>query len=745
MNTRIPTVKPMELLAPAGSFAAFEAALAEGADAVYLGAPALNARASSRDFTFAEIEAMIQYAHGREAKVYIAMNSLLKEVEIPIAVESLAHFDAFAADALIIQDLGLLHLARTGFPNLKLHASTLMAVHNSNAVQTLIGLGCGRVVLPRELTLEEIGTIFRKTGAELEVFVHGAMCFSYSGLCLFSSLHGGKSSLRGHCVQPCRRRYAWQKKKGMKGKRQAPGKGGGYLFSMNDLSAIELLPALGRAGVASLKIEGRLKSAEYVRKTVRAYRLMLDNQDKTGSDLRKILAEAGLLLDEAMGRRRSTGFFPGPRPREAVTPHFSGNVGIMVGTADRLETKGNPPDRGTTLLRVSLRHPVQAGERLRLHNEKTGDRTSFTLHSLRVGGRRVQQANAGQTVTIETVQKFSGRPEKSYQGSLFRVDIGTGRQDEKRAREKILDRRLETAAPAREKIHSLMKTIAGDSLLSGHTPVKSGTAAGKGDANGRLQWWVKVSGFRDMHFRLPVRPGRYIVPLTEDNIKEGIRKFNRYARDVVWSLPAIIPEDRLDWYSGAAAALAETGYTRFQVGHFSQLSLFPAAGQGLPPLQIYGDYTVNVLNSIALEKMRRMGFSGTLFSIETDRENLEAAMGGFSRHRHDFLVGLYGYGRPPLFTARLDDRRFEYGKRFVSPRGEEYAINRSDDLTLVRSTGPYSLLGEWKNIGRAGIDYLFLDLSTGNMKRNVSELISLLNKKGEAPPAMTGNYFEALL
>ncbi|RWX46284.1 Peptidase family U32 [Candidatus Electrothrix communis] len=243
----------MELLAPAGSFPAFEAALEAGADAVYVGAPGFNARALSRDFSFAEIGSMIRQARKQGVKLYIAMNSLVKESELPAALEALSCFEALRPDALIIQDLGLLYLARTWFPDLPLHASTLMSVHNSLGAEELTKLGFERVVLARELTIDEMATIHRKTGAELEVFIHGAMCFSYSGLCLFSSMHGGKSSLRGQCVQPCRRHYSWQRP----GKQTAPpphskgnqkeksGSAAGYLFLMNDLCGIDMLLKCG--------------------------------------------------------------------------------------------------------------------------------------------------------------------------------------------------------------------------------------------------------------------------------------------------------------------------------------------------------------------------------------------------------------------------------------------------------------------------------------------------------------------
>ncbi len=267
-----------ELLAPAGSINVFESAIEAGADAVYIGAPALNARALSRDFTLAEIAAMINFAHRRDVKLYLAANSLMKENEIPQALETLASLEELEPDALIIQDLGVFHLCKKYFPGLRLHASTLLGAHNSLAVRRFAGMGFDRVVLARELTVKEIGAIARSSRAELEVFIHGALCFSYSGLCLFSSYLGGKSGLRGRCVQPCRRRYHWNQR----------GDRPGYFFSMNDLSGIDQVHMLQKAGVSSLKIEGRLRSAHYVSSVVKAYRMVID----AGPGDRNSLADA---------------------------------------------------------------------------------------------------------------------------------------------------------------------------------------------------------------------------------------------------------------------------------------------------------------------------------------------------------------------------------------------------------------------------------------------------------------------
>jgi len=198
----------MELLAPAGNIENFHAALEAGADAVYVGAPGLNARNLSKDFTLEQIASLIATAHGNGKKIYVAINSLARENDLKQLLETLAFFEIASPDALIIQDLGILNLVMNHFPSLELHGSTLMTVHNRAGADTLSSLGFAQVVIAREYTVKEIARLIRESRVDVEVFIHGAMCFSYSGLCMFSSYLGGKSGLRGKCVQPCRRKYS---------------------------------------------------------------------------------------------------------------------------------------------------------------------------------------------------------------------------------------------------------------------------------------------------------------------------------------------------------------------------------------------------------------------------------------------------------------------------------------------------------------------------------------------------------
>ncbi len=263
----LPTSEP-ELLSPAGNMECFFAAVENGADAVYFGLKDFSARASADNFAIDDASKAIAYARKRSVKVYIAINTLIKTHELESVVDYLIALDELQPDAFILQDLGLLYLIQSQFPHFQLHASTQMTIHNLAGVKQLEKMGFKRVVLSRELSIDEIKNISQNTNMEIEVFVHGALCYSYSGLCFFSSMMGGRSGNRGRCAQPCRMYYKSQPDEG------------GYLFSMKDLRTLSQIKALMTAGIHSFKIEGRMKSPEYVAVVTHTYRQAIDGKLK---------------------------------------------------------------------------------------------------------------------------------------------------------------------------------------------------------------------------------------------------------------------------------------------------------------------------------------------------------------------------------------------------------------------------------------------------------------------------------
>ncbi|MBR2719875.1 MAG: U32 family peptidase, partial [Lentisphaeria bacterium] len=314
----------MELLSPAGSPACALAAFDAGADAVYAGLSKFNARERGENFTPDMMKKIVDYAHAHSKKVYLTLNTLLREAELPELLETLDIIDDIAPDGVLVQDLGVLRLAREYYPDLILHGSTQMGFHNSAGLQMAEKLGLSRVVLERQITMEELAAIRKQTRLELEVFVHGSLCCSLSGVCLFSSYLGGWSGNRGKCKQPCRRRYFSKQ-------------GNGFFFSPQDLAAIELLPQLRKIGVQSLKIEGRLRQPDYVTNTVAAYRMMLDCPEK---DFAAALPEARNLLSKGCGRRWSHGFYTMDSAKELIKSDAVGAAGLRVGTVEAVMDNG---------------------------------------------------------------------------------------------------------------------------------------------------------------------------------------------------------------------------------------------------------------------------------------------------------------------------------------------------------------------------------------------------------------------
>ncbi len=268
----------IELLAPAGNFQCLVAAVQSGADAVYLAGKCFGARSFADNFDDEELEKAVDYCHVRGVKIYITVNTLVLDIEMEQLGEYLMFLSKIGVDAIIVQDMGVIALANRIVPELPLHASTQMTIHNLQGVETLKKYNVKRVVLSRELSIKEIRNIAENTNVELEVFGHGALCMCYSGQCLLSSIIGGRSGNRGKCAQPCRLTYSINSDS-----KKA------FYMSLKDLSSLEHLGSLADAGVASLKIEGRMKGPAYVAAVVGIYRKYIDNPQKVTEEDYKLL------------------------------------------------------------------------------------------------------------------------------------------------------------------------------------------------------------------------------------------------------------------------------------------------------------------------------------------------------------------------------------------------------------------------------------------------------------------------
>ena len=256
----------IELLAPAGNFESLIAAVQSGANAVYFGADKFNARAGSKNFNEEELKKAIEYAKLRNVKTHLTLNILIKNEEFQAAMELVKYAYNCGIDAIIVQDLGLANEIIKNYPDLEVHASTQMTIYNENGVKEVEKMGFKRAVLARELSIEEIKNICKHSNIEIEVFIHGALCISYSGQCLMSSLVGGRSGNRGKCAGTCRLPYELINKNSDKVEEK------GYLLSSKDVCTLDIIPELIKSGIKSFKIEGRMKSPEYVATVTSIYR-----------------------------------------------------------------------------------------------------------------------------------------------------------------------------------------------------------------------------------------------------------------------------------------------------------------------------------------------------------------------------------------------------------------------------------------------------------------------------------------
>ncbi|WP_018214537.1 DUF3656 domain-containing U32 family peptidase [Desulfitobacterium hafniense] len=385
----------MELLAPAGSYEAFKAAVENEADAVYLGGRSFNARASAANFGLDELRQVVQYAHERETKVYVTVNILIADQEFPELYDYIYSLYEIGVDALILQDIGVGSMIRSVLPEIERHASTQMTINTTWGVRHVERLGFQRVVLAREVSAEQMKTISAKTALEIEVFVHGALCICYSGQCLMSSYIGGRSGNRGRCAQPCRLTYQLmnEERKDL----LAEANLGNHLLSPRDLNFVEEIHTLKECGVYSLKVEGRMKRPEYVATVTRIYRRALDHvlsQEIGVNAGSAVTGEEKTELLQIFNRDFSQAYFNNHPGAELMSYARPNNRGIRLGRI--VQNRGNQ-------LEIKLEAYLRPGDGIEVWTSR--GREGITVQKVWQGKRESEEGKPGDIVQIE----FAGK------------------------------------------------------------------------------------------------------------------------------------------------------------------------------------------------------------------------------------------------------------------------------------------------------------------------------------------------
>lgn len=579
-----------ELLLPVGNTESFYAALKGGADAIYLGLRNFNARNRASNFTPWQLSAITREAHDKKVKVYVTLNTVIRNHEINTLIDTLFVLSQIKPDAVIVQDWGVFYLIRKFFPKLSVHASTQMANHNSLGANYSAKAGIERVVMARELTKAEIERIASKSEAELELFIHGALCYSFSGMCLFSSFLGGASANRGQCTQPCRRNYSQNEAEN-------------YFFSLKDNQLIGHLHLLENLKIDSLKVEGRIKSAEYVYHVAKAYRMALDEPEK------RELARIQLQTD--LGREK-TDYFYGKKVGEAITQ--SANTGLFLGYVTTVENET-----------VTFNSEVEISEscRLRFRSKSNDEQTVVKVDEF-------EQNN--EAYSFKTRAKHIAVGDEVYLAG-FRMKFPN---------------KLNTTGI------QLKEHLQPERLKAIRSKIKHKTVQRKTEVYLRIDSlaWLRKIRLEDFDFIL--------FNFTKNELQEFNPKMpfiQKNKQRVYIELPRFISENDLPLYRNHLHRLKSAGIAQFALSHLSQKELLPAGSRFISNENVYA------FNDAALQFLKEEGAQKSILPLENDIVNLAKGShkdGIIPMYFYPYLF----YSRMPVKAKKEELFSDKMGERF---------------------------------------------------------------------------------
>ena len=662
----------LELLSPAGSLDALHAAVCNGADAVYLGVDAFNARHGARSFTLDELPDVVRYCHVRGVAVHLTLNTLVTDREMPDAAEYIAAAARAGVDAFIVQDLGMVSLCHQIAPKVALHASTQMSLHSLEGVREAAELGLSRAVLARELPRDAIAFICRNSPIEIEVFVHGALCMCYSGQCYMSSVIGRRSGNRGQCAQPCRLPYGYDRFEDK------------YPLSLRDNCLIRYLGELDRMGVASIKIEGRMKRPEYVATVTGIYREALD-----GADVGRGQMEA---LRAAFSRQGFTqGYYEGAPGRQMFGTRLPEQENKALLQSARATYESIEPQR----VPVQFYAIAARGQNLMVAAQDGNG------NICKAQGDVPQEAERRAITPEELAARLSKTGGTPYvcQGVRSVVDPGlsVSAAELNRLRREVLAHlsavRGRRAAPEIGKYHEPVK-------FSGQKaqPVLTVSV-------------LKAAQITPQMLRL--KPAMIYAPLSE--VLEEPALFRKLVKDeqpVAVTLPRVIRDDETRELLGDLQDAAALGIRRALIGNLGHLPL--VLSRGMEPA---ADFGMNLFNSRAAEQLLHLGFVSCTASFELSLPQLRDLS-------KPLPMEMIVYGRLPLMLTENCLIKNRTGActchagpvKLIDRMGEEFRVVRDCGTcrSVVLNGKKLYLLDKKENVRRFGLWALRLSFTTEN-------------------------------
>ena len=605
--------KDFELLAPAGNLEIFKGVIESGADAVYVGGSMFGARAYANNFTEDELLEAIDFAHLRGVKVYLTVNTLIKNSEFSKLYDYLLVYYKRGLDAVIVQDIGVVKAIHEYFPSLEIHTSTQMTVTGADGVRFLSQFGVTRVVMAREVSLAEMKRIHEETGMELEAFVHGALCYSYSGQCLFSSILGGRSGNRGRCAQPCRLPYTVEGKKDE------------YILSLKDMCGIKALDKLHDAGVYSLKIEGRMKQLEYACGVVKYYRSYIDSM--------KPVTDADYDRIKALGNR--CGFTDryyfdhnGSDMVTYVKPNFVSNAAEPSPEKRKLSIEGElvlregepgslTVKRGDVTYKASI-EPVSAALKAPLDKKaaidrinKTGD-TDFEFSHIKaqIGENVFVPNGALNKLRRDAISGLCDKLLKKY----YRNDA------------RYADMSRLTALPE----HVVKSDAAHDEAINDYTTICSCMT------RAQLDTLISYDCFDVFYLDFDMYDRKTLIQQFADDVK-CLTKRNK---KVYLMLPTIFRADSSDYFVSIAKELDKVSFEGFVVKNYEELYLTENLFTGK---KVILDHNMYTFNDVSKSAFFEHGVSGDTVPLELNSKEI--------MHRNNIGSQMIVYGYYPLMTT----------------------------------------------------------------------------------------------
>lgn len=605
--------KDFELLAPAGNLEILKGVIESGADAVYVGGSMFGARAYANNFTEEELLEAIDFAHLRGVKVYLTVNTLIKNSEFSKLYDYLLVYYKRGLDAVIVQDIGVVKAIHEYFPSLEIHTSTQMTVTGADGVRFLSQFGVTRVVMAREVSLAEMKRIHEETGMELEAFVHGALCYSYSGQCLFSSILGGRSGNRGRCAQPCRLPYTVEGKKDE------------YILSLKDMCGIKALDKLHDAGVYSLKIEGRMKQLEYACGVVKYYRSYIDSK--------KPVSDADYDRIKALGNR--CGFTDkyyfdhnGSDMVTYVKPNFVSNAAEPSPEKRKLSIEGElvlregepgslTVKRGDVTYKASI-EPVSAALKAPLDKKaaidrinKTGD-TDFEFSHIKaqIGENVFVPNGALNKLRRDAISGLCDKLLKKY----YRNDA------------RYADMSKLTALPE----HVVKSDAAHDEAINDYTTICSCMT------RAQLDTLIGYECFDVFYLDFDMYDRKTLIQQFADDVK-SLTKRNK---KVYLMLPTILRADSSDYFVSIAKELDKVSFEGFVVKNYEELYLIENLFTGK---KVILDHNMYTFNDVSKSAFFEHGVSGDTVPLELNSREI--------MHRNNIGSQMIVYGYYPLMTT----------------------------------------------------------------------------------------------